>query len=134
MQPLFAQPIPSRIETAFVLVNIFLVSVKGPMRRRVGDVLKEWGIRKSGFMLTDVASRLIADGVGIEEIFVLDCLVLDIVIAPSQRVGIVETPRTDNRAVKLIETALQWPGVGWLGKTAGHMPFSAHVTSIAAGF
>jgi hypothetical protein len=81
-------------------------------------------------VLVDVRDRLVADRVGVEEAG-LARFVLDVLVAARQRVGIVEAAGADDRAVELVEAALQRPGVGRLGETRRDVPTSAHVRAVA---
>ncbi len=84
-------------------------------------------------VLVDVGDGLVADGVGVEEAAVGLGLVLDVVVAARQRIGIVEAAGADDGAEELVEAALQGPGIGRLRQAARHVPLAAHVGLVAVG-
>src|SRR5262245_16884109 len=103
------------------------------MRRGVSHVGKE---RLGGMFATvlfDEGDRLVAGGVRVEEEWVGLRFVLDVVVAARQCVGVIEAPGANDRPVELVEATLQRPGISRLGKTARHVPLSAHVAPIPAG-
>ena len=98
-----------------------------PVRRGVGDILKERRIRVVLLVLPDIGDRLIADGVGVEEGRIVLGFVLDIVVAAGQRIRMIEAAGADDGAEEIVEAALQWPGIGRLGQAGRDVPFAAEI-------
>ena len=113
VEPRLAKRVPAGVEPALVLRDVLLVGMQRPVRRGVGDVLEERLVRPLLGVALDVLDRLVADRVGVEEAFGMR-LVLDVLVAAGQRVRVVEAAGADDRAVELVEAALQRPGVGRL--------------------
>ena len=115
LEPLGAQVVPALVEAALVAGDVVFMRVQRPVRRGVGDVGEEGRVGGFLLVLVDERHRLIADGIGVEERRVGLGLVLDVLVAAGQRVGVVEAAGADDRAVELVEAALQRPGVGGSG-------------------
>ena len=67
LQPPFAQGVPPRVELALVLGDVLVMGMQRPMRRGVGDILKERRVGIFPLVLADIGGGLVADRVGIEE-------------------------------------------------------------------
>ena len=79
------------------------------MRRGVSDVSKKRLSRGRSVVLLNVSDSLVADRVGIKEIFIIASLVLGIFIVACQRVGIVKATCADDRAKKFIKPSVFRP-------------------------
>src|SRR5262245_25971180 len=84
-------------------------------------------------VLFDKGDRLVTNRVRVKEAGVDLGLVLDVVVAARQCVGVVKAASADDGPVELVEATLQRPSISRLSETARHMPFAAHVASITAG-
>ena len=100
------------------------------MRCRVRNVLKKRCVRVISPVLTNESCRLVADRIGVEELWVLLRLGFNIIVATGESVWIVETARANDRAVKMIEPALKRPGIRWLRQTACDVPLTAKIGDI----
>ena len=130
LQALLAQLVPAGIEAALVLGDILLMGMQRPVRRRVRDILEE---RRPGVVLlvrADEVRRLIADRIGVEEFRILLGLVLDVLVAARQRVGMIEASRPDDGAEELVEAALQRPGIRRFREIAGDVPLAAQIAPV----
>ena len=130
VEALLAQPVPALVEAAAVLRDVLVVRVQRPMRRGVCHVLEERRSRVVALVLVEEGDRLVADRVGVEEAGRAR-LVLDVIVAARERVRIVEAAGADDRAVELVEAALQRPGVGRLHEARCDVPLAAHVGAVA---
>ncbi len=131
VEALRAQRVPALVEAALVLRDVLVVRVQRPVRRGVGDVVEERRPGGLALVLLDVGDGLVADRVGVEEGVVGLRLVLDVLVAARERIGIVEAARADDGAEELVEAALQRPGVGGFGQAARDVPLAAHVRLVA---
>ena len=127
-----AKLVPSRVEASLVPGDVLLVRVQRPVRRGVGDVLKERRVGVAGLVRTNLACGLVADGVGVEEILVAFRLVVDVLVSAGQGVRMVEAARADDRSVELVEAALHRPRVRRFFEAARHVPLAAHVAAVSA--
>ncbi len=131
VEALLSQLVPTRVEAALVLGDVRVVCVQGPMGRRVGHIREVRLVGILARVFLEERHRLVADGIRIEEAAVGLCLVLDVLVAPRQRVGVVEAAGADDRAVELVEPALQGPSVRRCLEVARDVPLAAHVGAVA---
>ena len=105
------------------------------MRRGVSHVDKEGVV---AFVFLDVSHGMVADGVGVIIFVGLVALVSQwrhLRVFARERIGIKETARTVDRAVKAIEAALAWPVVfrPFRFHVRRHVPFARHVGGVSGG-
>ena len=127
LEPLLAQCVPAGVEPALVFGDVLVMGMQRPVRRGVGDILKERRIGIGLLVLADIGDRLIADRIGIEERRIVLGLVLDIVVAAGQRIRMVEAAGADDGAEEIVEAALQRPGIGRLGQAGRNVPLAAEI-------